>query len=62
MKYISTGKIYKSNSPLTSMELLNIANEAKNVIYLEGAVDWLDVALQKAKSEEKKSNYISVIE
>ena len=57
----NTGKIYESNSPLTSEELVKIANEAKNILYLDGVVNWLNAALKKAKEENQGSKYCSSI-
>ena len=57
----NTGKIYNSNSHLTSEELVKIANEAKNILYLDGVVNWLDAALKKAKEENQGSKYCSSI-
>ena len=56
-----TGKIYKAKSPLTSNDLLEIAKEARKVKYLDGYVDWLNVALKQAKKENRNRNYIDVI-
>ena len=59
IKNARSGKIYKSNSPLDSSDLLQIANEAKKVDYLDGNVNWLNAALIKAVDENKNAKYIS---
>ena len=59
--YNSVGKFYESNSPLTSMELIKISEEAKNVLHMDGAVNWLTAALEKAREEEQDSKFISSI-
>ena len=56
-----TGKIYQAGSPLTSMDLLEIAKEAKKVKYLDGYVDWLNAALKKVKKENRSRNQINMI-
>ena len=56
-----TGKIYEAKSPLTSIDLLEIAKEARKVKYLDGYVDWLNAALKQAKKENRNRNYINVI-
>ena len=55
------GLTYKSNSPLTSQELLGIASEAKSMTYLEGEVNWLMAALKQAKFEKLSAKAISSI-
>ena len=52
------GKVYVSNSQLSSMEIMHIAQEAKKENYLDGYVNWLNAALKKAKQENKNSEYI----
>ena len=60
--YSSSGsKFYQSNSPLTSMELIKISDEAKNVLHMDGAVNWLSAALEKAREEEQDSKFCSSI-
>ena len=54
-------KFYQSNSPLTSMELIKISDEAKNVLHMDGAVNWLSAALEKAREEEQDSKFCSSI-
>ena len=44
-------------SNLDSSELLKIADEAKEAEYAAGNVDWLTVALEKAKLEKKDAKY-----
>ena len=61
LKDLKTGKIFKSNSPLSSEELLQIADEAKEVLYLEGYVYWISAAIKMAKIEKKSSQYINEI-
>ena len=56
-----SGLTYKSNSPLTSQELLGIASEAKSMTYLEGEVNWLMAALKQAKFEKLSAKAISSI-
>ena len=56
-----SGEIYISKSGLSSSDLLQIAQEAKNVNYLDGYVDWLNAALKVAKDENKTLKYISAI-
>ena len=57
----TTGKVYTSKSGLNSSDLLKVAQEAKNVNYLDGFVDWLRAALQVAKDEKRTSKHISGI-
>ena len=40
-----------------SRDLLNIANEAKEAEYLSGYVDWLTIAYEKARHENKTEKY-----
>ena len=56
-----SGEIYISKSGLSSSDLLQIAQEAKKVNYLDGYVDWLNAALKVAKDENKMLKYISAI-
>ena len=56
-----TEKVYKAKSPLNSMELMQIANEAKGVGYMDGFVTWMTTALKKAKEEKRDAKYISTI-
>ena len=44
-----TGKIYLSNSNLTSKEILKVANGAKISNYLDGYVNWCEAALKVTK-------------
>ena len=57
----TTGKVYSSKSGLNSSDLLKVAQEAKNVNYLDGFVDWLRAALKVAKDEKRTSKHISAI-
>ena len=50
-----------SNSPLSSNELLQIASEAKNVLYFDGTVNWVSAALEKAKAEKQDPKVIKQI-
>ena len=59
IKHYRTGKIYQSNSHLTSNELLEISKEAKNEDYLNNYVDWLNATLEQAIIENTSSKYIS---
>ena len=52
------GRIYKSNRPLTSSNLMNIAMEAHNVSYIHGYVEWLSMALEKSLQESGKNNHV----
>ena len=54
-----TGKIYQSNSPLTSSEIFDLSEEAKTVGYLNNHVDWLTATLNKAVFENKPQKYIT---
>ena len=55
------GVTYTSNSPLSSNELLQIASEAKNVLYFDGTVNWVSAALEKAKAEKQDPKVIKQI-
>ena len=57
----TTGKFYASKSGLNSADLLKVAQEAINVNYLDGHVDWLKAALKVAKDEKRTSKHISTI-
>ena len=52
------GKVFKARSGLSATDLIQIANEAKEVDYLVGYVDWLIAALKKAKKEGKDAKFI----
>ena len=54
-----TGKVYQSNSQLTSNELFEISKEAKNADYLNNYVDWLTATLKQAIIEKSSSKFIS---
>ena len=54
-----TGKVYQSNSQLTSNELFEISKEAKNADYLNNYVDWLTATLKQAIVEKSSTKYIS---
>ena len=41
-----TGEIFQSNSNLTSKEISKVANGAKIANYLDGYVNWCEVALK----------------
>ncbi len=56
-----TGRVYKSEQRLTSVEALLMAKEAVDVRYLEGAVLWLKGALKAAKSEKKPKGMVDRI-
>ena len=51
-------KTYKARSGLSATDLIQIADEAKEVDYLVGYVDWLIAALKKAKKEGKDAKFI----
>ena len=57
----TSGNIYKSNSPLTSRELFQIAEEAKKVHYYEGYVNWLNAAIKVGKKENQTSDYLKTL-
>ena len=61
IKDMMTGKVYKAKSELNSNKLLQIAKEAKEVNYIDGYVNWLNAAFEKAKSEKQDSKYIEKI-
>ena len=56
--YEGLGRIYKSNSPLTSSNLLDIAMEAQNVSYVHGYVEWLSMTLEKSLQELGKKDHV----
>ena len=59
IKDFRTGKVYQSNSHLTSNELYEISKEAKNADYLNNYVDWLTATLEQAIVEKSSTKYIS---
>ena len=61
IKDLNNGRVYVSNSGLTTLELMQIAQEAKDENYLDGYVNWLKAALKMAKQENKNSEYIQHI-
>ena len=61
LKWSANGKVYKSNSPLTSRALFQIAEEAKRANYFEGYVNWLKVAISTGKKENQTSGYIKTL-
>ena len=56
-----SGNVYKSNSPLNSRALYQIAEEAKRANYFEGYVNWLKVAISTAKKENQTSGYMKTL-
>lgn len=54
-------KIFAAYTSLDSEDLVNIANEAKNVHYYDASPKWLLAALRKAKQEHKSDIYIQKI-
>ena len=58
ISYEGLGRIYKSNSPLTSSNLMNIAMEAQNDSYIHGYVEWLNMALEKYLQESGKNDHV----
>ena len=61
IKNLRNGRVYASNSGLSSLELLQIAQEAKMENYFDDHVNWLMAALKKAKQENKKAEFIKRI-
>ena len=61
IKDVTNGIDYRSNSILSSLELMQIAEQAKKENYLDGYVNWLTAALKKAKQENKNSEYMKNI-
>ena len=59
IKDFRTGKVYQSDSHLTSNELYEISKEAKNADYLNNYVDWLTATLEQAIVEKSSTKYIS---
>ena len=59
IKDFRTGKVYQSNSNLTSNELYEISKEAKNADYLNNYVDWLIATLEQAIVEKSSIKDIS---
>ena len=57
--YEGLDRIYKSNSPLTSMNLIDIAMEAQNVSYVHGYVVWLTTVLEKSLQESVQDDHVS---
>ena len=64
---IANGKItnlfrnetFFAKSELNSFDLIQIAKEAQNSQYFDGAVNWMRTALEKAKSENCSEEYCS---
>ena len=61
IKESGSGKVYKSNSPLNSRALFQIAEEAKRANYFEGHVNWLKVAISTGKKENQTSDYMKTL-
>ena len=61
IKNVGNGNTFYSKSQLNSIDLLNIAWEAKKEKYLEGHVNWLYAAMKKAKKEKKDSKFVNSI-
>ena len=57
----TTGNIYRSNSPLASRELFQIAEEAKKVHYYDDNVKLLESALKVAKTENQTMKYMKTL-
>ena len=53
------GTVYVSKSGLDVIEILDIANEAKNAKYLDAYVDWLVAALTRSKKDKANQKFIS---
>ena len=60
-KNVANGNTFFAKSQLNSIDLLNIAWEAKKENYLEGHVNWLYAAMKKAKKEKKDSKFVKSI-
>ena len=58
---INGGTIYVSKSGLDVIEILDIANEAKNAKYLDAYVEWLVIALRRSKKDKENSKFIRKI-
>ena len=61
IKNYMTGKVYYSKTGLSSMEVMDVANQAKSVAYLDGYVNWMTTALKLAKQEKQNKKFISTI-
>ena len=61
IKNYMTGKVYYSKTGLSSMEVMDVANQAKSVAYLDGYVNWMTTALKLAKQENQNKKFISTI-
>ena len=59
IKDIMSDKVYRSNFQLNSVDLFKIAKEAKKENYMDGHVNWLTAALNKAEVENKDAKFIT---
>ena len=48
-------KVYQANSGLSSEELEIVANQARDVDYIAGYINWLKAIVEKASEEDKPS-------
>ena len=53
------GKIHSSKSPLNFEDLLIIAEQSKSAGNLDGHINWLNTALETAKTEDMNPSSIS---
>ena len=61
IKEMINGTIYFPKSGLDVIEILDIANEAKNAKYLDAYVEWLVIALRRSKKDKENSKFIRKI-
>ena len=59
IKDVKSNKVYRSNFQLDSVDLFKIAKEAKKENYMDGYVNWLTAALNKAEIENKDVKFIT---
>ena len=55
IKDLLAKKVYQANSGLTSEELEIIANQAIDVHYIAGYINWMKAIIDKATEEDKPS-------
>ena len=58
IKNTENGLNYQANSKLNSMDLVNIAKEAKDIFYYDANVKWLTAALKISKRGKENSKFI----
>ena len=61
ISYLSRNEIFFAKSKLESFDLFQIAKEAQNSQYYDGAVNWIRTALEKAKNENCSIEYCSTL-